>query len=194
MGDVFFDLANFSVNHELDEDGARRAARGLLRRRCAAGDRRVLELMRFMSDFREAMWGVVQAAVSELDFDFAAYAAEHFERLERTAAEPSFQAALGRLRRRGAPAGAPRRTVARLRPLGGLLGRKLESAELLLLEPLELLLGAHPDRALEPVLRRHQPPAAEEDPDPGEPEDRVVRQLPGEVVLPRAGRPCRAGT
>jgi hypothetical protein len=40
------------------------------------------------------MWGVVQTAVSELDFDFAAYAAEHFERLEQTAAEPSFQAAL----------------------------------------------------------------------------------------------------
>ena len=28
--------------------------------------------MRFMSDFREAMWGVVQTAVSELDFDFDA--------------------------------------------------------------------------------------------------------------------------
>ena len=40
-----------------------------------------LELMRFMSDFREAMWGVVQTAVSELDFDFDAYATEHFERL-----------------------------------------------------------------------------------------------------------------
>ena len=30
--------------------------------------------MRFMSDFREAMWGVVQQGISELDFDFAAYA------------------------------------------------------------------------------------------------------------------------
>ena len=39
--------------------------------------------MRFMSDFREAMWGVVQSAVSELDFDFEGYAREHFERLER---------------------------------------------------------------------------------------------------------------
>jgi hypothetical protein len=53
-----------------------------------------LELMRFMSDFREAMWGVVQRAVSTLDFDFGAYAREHFERLERTAAEPQFGAAL----------------------------------------------------------------------------------------------------
>ncbi len=51
--------------------------------------------MRFMSDFREAMWGVVQSVVSELDFDFDGYAAEHFERLERTAAEPGFRAALG---------------------------------------------------------------------------------------------------
>ena len=53
--------------------------------------------MRFMSDFREAMWGVVQQAISELDFDFAGYAAEHFERLERTAAEPRFAAALTRV-------------------------------------------------------------------------------------------------
>ena len=50
--------------------------------------------MLFMSDFREAMWGVVQGAVSELDFDFGAYAAEHFERMEVTAASPAFVAAL----------------------------------------------------------------------------------------------------
>jgi hypothetical protein len=41
------------------------------------------------------MWCVVQTAVSELDVDFPAYAREHFERLERTAAEPAFRAALG---------------------------------------------------------------------------------------------------
>ena len=51
--------------------------------------------MRFMSDFREAMWGVVQSVVSALDFDFEAYAAEHFERLRRSAAEPEFEEALG---------------------------------------------------------------------------------------------------
>jgi hypothetical protein len=50
--------------------------------------------MRFMSDFREAMWGVVQSAVSQLDFDFAGYAAEHFDRMQRTAAEPEFRTAL----------------------------------------------------------------------------------------------------
>jgi hypothetical protein len=51
--------------------------------------------MRFMSDFREAMWGVVQAAVSELDFDFDGYAAEHFERLRRTAESAAFRHTLG---------------------------------------------------------------------------------------------------
>ena len=94
MGDRFFDLANFSINHELD------ALQSATLLGAYFGDVRdvhveALELMRFMSDFREAMWGVVQSAVSELDFDFDAYASEHFERLERTAASPAFAAALG---------------------------------------------------------------------------------------------------
>jgi len=89
MGDPLFDLANFAVNHELDEDGERAllAAYG-------TDEHDALVLMRFMSDFREAMWGVVQQVVSELDFDFADYAKRHFERLEQTAAEPRFRAAL----------------------------------------------------------------------------------------------------
>ncbi|HEX8855065.1 MAG TPA: hypothetical protein VF752_05640, partial [Thermoleophilaceae bacterium] len=53
-----------------------------------------LRLMRFMSDLREAMWGVVQSAVSDLDFDFTGYAAQHFERLHRTAADPRFAESL----------------------------------------------------------------------------------------------------
>ena len=93
MGDVFFDLANFSVNHELGpgEDDE------LLRRyfgEATKTDAGVLVLMRFMSDLREATWGLVQQGISELDFDFAEYAQHHFERLERTAAAPRFRAAL----------------------------------------------------------------------------------------------------
>jgi thiamine kinase-like enzyme len=90
MGDPFFDLGNFAVNHELDADGER-----LLLESYGSGDAEALILMRFMSDFREAMWGVVQQALSTLEFDFVAYADEHFERLERTAADPRFRAALG---------------------------------------------------------------------------------------------------
>jgi thiamine kinase-like enzyme len=81
MGDRFFDLANFSVNHELaptDSDILLQAYFGELRDE----HREHLRLMRFMSDFREAMWGVVQQGISELDFDFGDYTRRHFERLE----------------------------------------------------------------------------------------------------------------
>jgi thiamine kinase-like enzyme len=93
MGDVFFDLANFSVNHELGDAHSRtliEAYFGELREGDVAG----LRLMRFMSDFREAMWGVVQQGLSEIAFDFAGYAHKHFQRLARTAAEPTFRQAL----------------------------------------------------------------------------------------------------
>ncbi len=93
MGDVFFDLANFAINHELDADG-RRALLEAYFGSVRPEQQRALELMRFMSDFREAMWGVVQTAVSTLDFDFRGYATEHFERMQRTADEPEFRAAL----------------------------------------------------------------------------------------------------
>jgi thiamine kinase-like enzyme len=94
MGDPFFDLANFSINHELTEadDRALLAAYSGM---AVDAEHARLGLMRFMSDFREAMWGAVQQAVSELDFDFVGYASEHFERLEATAASLRFRDALG---------------------------------------------------------------------------------------------------
>jgi thiamine kinase-like enzyme len=93
MGDRFFDLANFSVNHEFGDEvntALLEAYFGEVHESDAAS----LRLMRFMSDFREAMWGVVQQGISELDFDFVAYAGEHFERLRRTAEDPRFVEAL----------------------------------------------------------------------------------------------------
>jgi thiamine kinase-like enzyme len=93
MGDVFFDLANFSINHEFAEAENETLLAAYLGDPSPA-DADALRLMRFMSDFREAMWGVVQQGISELDFDFVAYADEHFERLERTAAAPAFRNAL----------------------------------------------------------------------------------------------------
>jgi thiamine kinase-like enzyme len=96
MGDRFFDLANLSVNHEfgLDEDRMLVAAYfGEERPR----DLAALRLMRFMSDFREAMWGVLQSGISELDFDFTEYARKHFHRMEVTAADPQFDRYLAAL-------------------------------------------------------------------------------------------------
>ncbi|MFL5768671.1 MAG: phosphotransferase, partial [Chloroflexota bacterium] len=93
MGDPFFDLGNFSVNHGLtpDEDTLLLAAYdGDVRRDRLAR----LTLMRVVSDFREAMWGVLQQGISTLDVDFAEYAGEHFDRLLAGATTPGFERAL----------------------------------------------------------------------------------------------------
>ena len=95
MGDPFFDLGNFSVNNDLseDEDAAFLAAydgEGQARRDHLAR----LVLFRVISDFREAMWGVLQEGISTLDVDFRAYAAEHFDRLSSNAATARFERSL----------------------------------------------------------------------------------------------------
>jgi thiamine kinase-like enzyme len=95
MGDRFFDLANFSVNHEFgveDDRALLEAYFGESRQQDLAS----LRLMRFMSDFREAMWGVLQSGISDLDFDFRGYATEHFVRMEGTASDPDFARYLSR--------------------------------------------------------------------------------------------------
>jgi len=90
MGDRYFDLANFAINNELASSQhpellADYFVEDATRRRVAT-----LRLMLFMSDFREAMWGVVQTVASDLDFDFEDYAATHFARMRKTAADESF--------------------------------------------------------------------------------------------------------
>ncbi len=88
MGDRYFDLANLSVNNGLGLEDDERLLAEYFEEPCPPGRLAALRLMRLMSDFREAMWGVVQSAVSTLDFDFAAYAAEHFARLRAAAEDP----------------------------------------------------------------------------------------------------------
>jgi hypothetical protein len=93
MGDPFFDLGNFSINHELtpDEDAHLLGAYGDIGRTDHLAR---LTLMRVVSDFREAMWGVLQQGISTLDVDFVAYAGEHFDRLRANASTPAFERAL----------------------------------------------------------------------------------------------------
>jgi thiamine kinase-like enzyme len=79
MGDPFFDLANFSVNHELT-DVESDALLGAYFGEVTDEAREHLRVMRFMSDFREAMWGVLQQGISKLDFDYEDYANRHFDR------------------------------------------------------------------------------------------------------------------
>jgi thiamine kinase-like enzyme len=97
MGDRFFDLANFSVNHEFGVEDDRRLVAAYFGVERDA-DLASLRLMRFMSDFREAMWGVLQSGISELDFDFTGYAEKHFERMERTASDQQFAGYIAQIR------------------------------------------------------------------------------------------------
>ena len=93
MGDPFFDLGNFSVNHDLtpDQDAILlEAYEGEVRPAHLAR----LSLMRVVSDYREAMWGVLQQGISTLDVDFAEYADEHFERLLHNATGFGFEVSL----------------------------------------------------------------------------------------------------
>jgi aminoglycoside phosphotransferase (APT) family kinase protein len=90
MGDRYFDLGNVSVNNGFDEAADARLLAAYWGEPCTARRFAALRLMRIMSDFREAMWGVVQSAISELDFDFDAYAAEHLERVADGLADARF--------------------------------------------------------------------------------------------------------
>jgi thiamine kinase-like enzyme len=91
MGNRWFDLGNFAANNELDDDQEAQLLQAYFGEPPDERRRATLKLFRFMSDFREAMWGVVQAGVSELDFDFREYAQKHFDRLEKARNDPRFE-------------------------------------------------------------------------------------------------------
>jgi len=91
MNDRFFDLGNFAVNNELDDDDALRLLRAYFDAEPTDAQVAALALERYVSDLREAMWGVVQRVLSDLDFDYGAYADEHFARLRTTAADPRLE-------------------------------------------------------------------------------------------------------
>lgn len=78
MSDPFFDLANVSVNNGFPVD----SEIALLRHYVGELSDPVLStlhLMKIVSELREAMWGVVQMAISSLDVHFTTYARERGE-------------------------------------------------------------------------------------------------------------------
>jgi thiamine kinase-like enzyme len=91
MGHRMFDLGNLAVNNEFDAAAEDRLLEAYFGERPTPARRAALALMRIMSDAREAAWGVVQAVISELDFDFAGYARQHFARLAQAASNPRLQ-------------------------------------------------------------------------------------------------------
>ena len=89
MGDRYFDLGNLAVNNHFDDDQETALLEAYFGEPPDDRRRATLKLFRFMSDFREAMWGVVQTGLLELDFDFHEYAKKHFDRLEQTGSDPT---------------------------------------------------------------------------------------------------------
>jgi len=90
MGDIFFDLGNFAVQHEFNDEQDEILLR-IYFGNPTDSHRAHLKLMKIMSDLREAVWGMVQVGVSKLDFDYVGYAQKYFDRFEVNTSGSEYQ-------------------------------------------------------------------------------------------------------
>jgi len=81
MGDIFFDLGNFAIQHEFNDEQDEILMKSYFGQPTDS-QRAHQKLMKIMSDLREAMWSQVQIGVSQLDFDYASYGQKYFDRFE----------------------------------------------------------------------------------------------------------------
>ena len=91
MGDIFFDLGNFAVQHEFNDEQDEILLRAYFGSPTAS-QRAHQKLMKIMSDLREAMWAQVQRGVSKLDFDYEGYGQKYFERFEENTSGNDYNA------------------------------------------------------------------------------------------------------
>lgn len=89
MGDLFFDLGNFAVQHEFNDEQDEMLLRAYFGSPTDS-QRAHQKLMKTMSDLREAMWSQVQLGVSKLDFDYAGYGQKYFERFESSTSSSEY--------------------------------------------------------------------------------------------------------
>jgi thiamine kinase-like enzyme len=97
MGDIYFDLANLSVNHGFTDDEDHMLLEAYFGELSAVNWAR-LKVMKILSDFRESMWGMVQIGISDLDFDFRAYADKHFDRMTKNIKDDRWEKWLATIR------------------------------------------------------------------------------------------------
>lgn len=90
MGDIFFDLGNFAVQHEFSDEQDEILLKAYFGSP-SDSQRAHQKLMKIMSDLREAMWSLVQMGVSKLDFDYADYGRKYFERFEDSTSSGDYQ-------------------------------------------------------------------------------------------------------
>jgi thiamine kinase-like enzyme len=94
MGDPFFDLANLSAQNEFTQANDETLLTEYFSVYTPAQFARH-QLMKIMSDLREAMWAMVQCNVSQIEFDYVGYGMKYFDRIERTVKGESYQKFLG---------------------------------------------------------------------------------------------------
>ncbi len=82
MGDIFFDLGNFSQHHRLTDDQQRFFLQCYFGEVTPQNFAR-MKLMEPMSELHEAMWGTTQTGISTLEEDFQGYADLWFGRLRQ---------------------------------------------------------------------------------------------------------------
>jgi thiamine kinase-like enzyme len=90
MGDLFFDLGNFAVQHEFSDEQDEMLLHAYFHKPTDS-QRAHQKLMKIMSDLREAMWAQVQRGVSNLDFDYEGYGQKYFERFEASTSGTNYQ-------------------------------------------------------------------------------------------------------
>lgn len=112
MGDPFFDLGNLAVNHQFGEEQEMALLRHYFET-VGEAELALLRLFELVSEAREAMWGVLQTAISTLEVDFVGYAVDHAAGYFAILAELDFEESL----RLGSKAVAP--PQARTRSLFG---------------------------------------------------------------------------
>ncbi len=81
MGDIFFDLGNFAIQHEFNAEQDEILLKAYFGNPTVS-QRAHQKLMKVMSDLREAMWAQVQIGVSQLEFDYEGYGRKYFDRFE----------------------------------------------------------------------------------------------------------------
>jgi thiamine kinase-like enzyme len=95
MGDAFFDLANLAAHHEFEDEQEHWLLTAYFGDAflgdASSAQQARLKLMKIMSDFREAMWGLLQNSISQLDFDFGGYAEQHFSRMVDNMNHPDYR-------------------------------------------------------------------------------------------------------
>lgn len=87
MGDIYFDLANFSHHHRLNDESVRLLLQEYFGEVTEERLGRLM-LMWPMSEMHEAMWGTTQTGISKLDEDFQGYADLWFARARQQLTDP----------------------------------------------------------------------------------------------------------